>query len=815
MTYKIEKVAVLGAGVMGAQIAAHMVNAGLKVLLLDILPPELAGQPLSKEAKKPVTNKNEWGLAASSAGPRNLFASKGVENVRKAKPAAIFTPELASEIRVGNFEDDLDKISEADWIIEAVLERLDLKRTLYEKVDQYRRSGTIITSNTSGISIRAMAEGMSEDFRKHFLGTHFFNPPRYMKLLEIIPTSETLPEVVNFVADFADRRLGKGIAYAKDTANFIANRIGSFSAMNGMRVMIEDGYTVEEVDKITGPVIGRPKTASFRTADLVGLDTFAMVAENVYAGAIGDEQREVFRVPDFLKQMIERKWIGNKAGQGFYKKVKSPEGDQILALDLKTLEYRPQQKPKFSALDMTKTIEDVRERLRTLVYGNDRVGNFLWKTMSATLVYAANRIPEIADDILQIDNAVKWGFNYELGLFEAWDAIGVEKSVKRMREEGRTIPPLVEKLLASGKKSFYERRNGYTYYFDLASGDYRCSEDKPGIIILSALKDREKVIKKNSGATLIDIGDGVACLEFHSKMNAIGSDTISLMNFAIKEVAQNFEGLVIGNQGDNFSAGANLMLLLLAAQEQEWDDIDLMIRGFQNANMSLRYSDKPVVVAPFGLTLGGGCEITMHGDRACPAAETYIGLVEVGVGLIPAGGGTKELALRATTQATIESSEADPFPFIKQAFEAIATAKVATSAVEARKFGFLKKHDVITMNRDRQIEDAKKTVLALARAGYQRPQPRTDIPALGESALAALKLGVHMMVRAGFATEYEGVIARKLAYILTGGDLSHRTLVSEQHFLDREREAFLSLCGERKTQERIQHMLKTGKPLRN
>lgn len=816
MAYKIEKVAVLGAGVMGAQIAAHLVNAGVKVLLLDILPANLADQETPKP-RKTTGKPADWGLKAAEAGPRNAIAAGAVANLRKMKPAPAFAADLVDEIRVGNFEDDLAKVSEADWVIEVVIERLDIKRSLYEKIDGFRRAGSIITSNTSGISIQAMAEGRSEDFRKHFLGTHFFNPPRYMKLLEMISGPETCPDVVAFIADFCDRRLGKGIAYAKDTPNFIANRIGTFGMMYGMKVMMDDGYTPEEVDKMSGPIVGRPKTASFRTADLVGLDTFAMVAQNVYAGAIQDEQREVFQLPDFLKQMIERKWLGNKTGQGFYKKVKNAENPAgaVFTLDLQTLEYRPQQKVKLPALDNVKTIENLSERLRTLVYGNDRVGNFLWKTLSETLIYTANRIPEIADDIIQVDNALKWGFNWELGVFETWDAIGVEKSVKKMREEGRTIPALVEKLLASDKKSFYESCNGVTYYFDVTSGEYKPIPAKAGVILLPSLKDRQKVIKKNAGASLIDIGDGVACLEFHSKMNSIGADTVSMMNYAIKEVSQNYVGLVVGNQGENFSAGANIMLLLMSAQEQEWDEIELMIRGFQNAVMSLRYSDKPVVTAPFGLTLGGGCEISMHGDHTRAAAETYIGLVEIGVGLIPAGGGTKELALRATMQAAMESAEADPFPFIKLAFEAIATAKVATSAVEARKLGLLRRTDSISMNKDRLIEDAKQMVLGLAAEGYQRPQPRTDIPALGQSALAALKLGVHLMVSGGFATEYEGHIARKIAHILTGGDLSHKTLVSEQHFLDLEREAFISLCGERKTQERIQNMLKTGKPLRN
>ncbi|MCS6883867.1 MAG: 3-hydroxyacyl-CoA dehydrogenase/enoyl-CoA hydratase family protein [Acidobacteriota bacterium] len=802
---KIEKVAVLGAGVMGAQIAAHLVNAGLDVLLLDILPPGVEPKPKS----------TKWGHSLASAGESNKVALAAIEGLRKMKPAPLFVPELAELIRVGNFEEDLHCISQADWIIEAVVEKLDIKRALFEKVDKYRRQGSIVSSNTSGISIKAMAEGRSEDFRKHFLGTHFFNPPRYMKLLEIIPAPETLPEVITQIAQFCEKELGKGVVYAKDTPNFIANRIGTFGMMYTMRVMIEDGYTVEEVDKITGPAVGRPKTASFRTADLVGLDTLVLVARNVYSAAVSDKRRDMFEPLPFLSSMVEKKMLGNKTNGGFYKKVKAADGDQIMVVDLSTLEYRPQQKVNFPSLEAAKNVEDLRERLRMLVYGSDRVGAFLWKVLSETFLYTAELIPEIADDICQVDNAMKWGFNWELGIFEAWDACGVERSVEKMRQEGRQIPELAEKLLAAGCKSFYKKENGYTFFFDLQSGGYKKIDDRPGVILLPALKDRQKVIKRNPGASLIDLGDGVACLEFHSKMNSIGADTVSLMNFAVKEVEQNFEGLVIGNQGENFSAGANLMLLLLAAQEGEWEEIDLMVRSFQNVNCLLRYSEKPVVVAPFGLTLGGGCEITMHGDRACAAAETYIGLVEVGVGLIPAGGGTKEMLVRATERAAIEASDADLFPYIKQAFEAIATAKVATSAAEARKYGYLRKSDRISMNKDRLIEDAKQTVLAMVREGYRKPQPRQDIPALGQSALAALKLGIHIMVQGGFATEYEGKIATKVAYILTGGDLSRETKVSEQYLLDLEREAFLSLCGERKTQERIQHMLKTGKPLRN
>jgi 3-hydroxyacyl-CoA dehydrogenase len=798
---RIDRVAVLGAGTMGAQIAAHFANAGVEVLLLDIAPAELTSQEAAK------------GLTLQSPQVRNRIANAGLEAAKKIKPAAFYSPVVANLITTGNFDDDLGNVSKVDWILEAVVENLDIKRDLFKKIDRERKAGSIISSNTSGISIKAMSEGLSDDFRSHFLGTHFFNPPRYLKLLEVIPTSDTDPTVVQFVADFCDRRLGKGIVFAKDTPNFIANRIATFSSLNSIRVMQEGGYTIEEVDAITGPLIGRPKSASFRTTDIVGLDTALYVADNLYRAVPNDEKRDQLVPPDLLREMVKRGWTGNKAGQGFYKKQRGEGGKtEYWVLDPATMEYKPGQKIRIPSLDAARQIEDTAERVRALVFGKDRVGEFLWKTISANLIYAANRIPEISDDIVNIDNAVKWGFNYEFGVFELWDVLGVEKSVERMREEGAPIPGLVERLLASGKKSFYDRREGRAFYFDLPSNDYKEIEPTPGVLILKSLKDQKGVIKKSAGASLLDLGDGVACLEFHSKMNAIGGDTIAMMNHAVKEVGENFLALVVGNQGENFSVGANIMMLLLGAQEGEWDEIGLSVRQFQNANMGLRYSPKPVVVAPHGMALGGGCEITMHGDKARAAAETYLGLVEVGVGLIPGGGGVKEMVLRAVEEALPDE---DLFPHIRKVSETIAMARVSTSAVEAREIGFLRETDPVTMNKDRLIEDAKQSALAMVREGYVQPRPRTDIPVLGEPALAAIKLAIHMMIRGGFISEYDGHVARKLAYIITGGDLSHRTLVSEQYLLDLEREAFVSLCGERKTQERIQHMLKTGKPLRN
>ena len=791
---RIEKAAVLGAGTMGATIAAHLANAGIPTLLLDIAPRDAA--PDDQNAK-------------------NQIVKAGFENLKKSKPAAYMNADNASLISIGNFSDDLAKIKDCDFVIEAVVENLELKRQLYADVEKYRKPGSVIASNTSGIPIRSIAEGFSDDFRSNFLGVHFFNPPRYMKLVETIPTEWTDEKILADVGEFLDVRLGKGVVPAKDRPNFIANRIGVFSIMATLQEMVKTGLTPTEVDQITGKAIGHAGSATFRTSDLVGLDVTAHVVSNLYPAIPDDEDREVFKAPAVMQQMLERKLLGDKTKGGFFKAVKNHEGKtEILELDLETFEYKPQVKTKFASLDAAKQIEDLPTRVRTLVWGKDKVGEFLWKTISRTLRYAANRLPEIADTIVEIDDAIKWGFGWEIGVFETWDAIGVAKSVERMREEGQPIPGNVEAMLASGATSFYKEENGQKFYYDLVNGGYKQIEEKPGVIILKSIKDRTDVIKKNSGASLIDIGDGVACLEFHSKMNAIGGDTMAMMKFAVEETERNFAGLVIGNQGGNFSAGANLMLLSLLAQEEEWDDVELSIRTFQNANMRLRYSSKPVVAAPYGLTLGGGCEITMHADKARAAGETYIGLVEVGVGLIPGGGGTKEMTLRAMDAAK-RTPDADPFAFIRKAFDLLGMGKVATSAQEAKSWGLLRPTDGISFNNERLIADAKADVLALASTGYVKPTPRTDILALGEPALAALKLGLHSMKRGGYISDYAAVVGTILAKILTGGDLNHQTLVSEQYLLDLEREAFMSLCGERKTQERIGFMLKTGKPLRN
>src|SRR5438128_3369288 len=800
----VKKAAVLGAGTMGAQIAAHLANARIPTLLFDIAPREL------------TADEQAQGLTLESAAVRNRIARGGLEAAKKAKPAAFFTSDLTSLVTIGNLEDDLPKLQDCDLIIEAVVENLEIKRSLYERVEQYRKPGSVIASNTSGIPLRQLAEGRSEDFRAHFLGMHFFNPPRYMHLVELIRTEWTKPEVSCSMFGFLDERLGKGVVVAKDRPNFIANRIGTFGALVTMRTMLDDDYSIEEVDKITGPAVGRPKTATFRTFDLVGLDVFAHVVRNLHENLPDDPEREMFVMPDFVTKMIEKGWLGNKTKAGFYQRKES-DGDkrEIWTLNSATLDYRPSQKVKLPSLEMAKNIEDTRERLKTLAWSKDRVGAFLWQTLSRTLCYAADRIPEIADTVVEIDRAMRWGFNWELGPFEVWDAIGVEKSVARLEAEGRNIPSNVRSMIDAGVKSFYRKKDGQHFYYDFVSEEYRPLADPPGTINLKSLKDRTDVIKKNSGASLIDLGDGVACLEFHSKMNSIGGDTLEILKVALNEGEKNFVGLVVGNQGQNFSVGANLMLMLMEAQDENWEELDMIGRFFQQSVMSLRYSPKPVVVAPFQMVFGGGCEMVLHADRVRASAETYIGLVEVGVGIIPAGCGTKEMLVRALDSIPADMKDADPFPFVKRAFETIALAKVATSAEQARSFGFLRDGDSISMNPDRLIADGRKEVLALAASGYVQRQRRPDTLALGNPALATVQLELRMMQRAGYISDHDALIGEKLARILTGGDLNHETLVSEQYLLDLERETFLSLIGTRKTQERMAHMLKTGKPLRN
>jgi len=812
---RIHKVAVLGAGTMGARIAAHFANAGVPSYLLDIVPPD------------------------ADAATRNKIAEAGLEAAKRSKPAAFMDASLARLITIGNFDDDLKKLAEVDWIIEAVVENLEIKRTLLRKVEAIRKPGTIVTTNTSGLPVGKIAEGFSEEFRRAWFGTHFFNPPRYMRLLEIIPTPEADAAAIEAVSRFCDVQLGKGVVLAKDTPNFIANRIGTFSVLNVMRLMQEMDLTVEDVDALTGQAVGWPKSATFRTIDLVGLDILGHVVGNMEKAGGQERAPHASALPDFYKQMLERKWLGDKTKGGFYKKAKSAEGkeDERLALDWKTLEYHPRQKPKFAALDMAKNIEDTSARVRMLLglegsgpQKGDKAGAFLWSALSDLWNYSANRVPEISDSIVEIDRAMRLGFNWELGPFELWDAAGVEATVARMKSEGTPVAANVEKLLESGQRSWYAddaKSPSGRKYWDLQSKGYLPVEVPAGVWSVTVAKKSNGVVKKNSGASLVDLGDGVGCIEFHSKMNSLGADIIGLIVQTLKPggPGDNFEAFVITNDAANFSVGANLMLLLMSVQEDEWDDVDLAIRQFQGMTQAIKFSAKPVVVSAFGLCLGGGTEISLHAAARQPHAELYTGLVEVGVGLLPGGGGCKEMLLRAVDGAaalrggkasgdalagSIEMLEA-----MKRAFETIATAKVATSAHEARGFGFLNESDGITMNRERVLSDAKSRALELLRAGYEPPVPRTDIPAPGESLLATLRMGVHLMRQGDYITEYEVKLATKIAEVLCGGNVTPGTPVSEQYILDLEREGFKSLCGEKKTQERIQYTLKTGKTLRN
>jgi 3-hydroxyacyl-CoA dehydrogenase len=806
MKRRIEKAVVLGAGTMGSRIAAHFANAGLPCILLDIVPPNLpAGAP---------------------AAERNKIVRAGLDAAKKSKPAAFFTASLADKIAIGNFEDDLSRCAEADWIIEVVAENLEIKRNLLARVAQFRKPGAIVTTNTSGLPVHLIAESMSEEFQQHWGGTHFFNPPRYLKLVEVIPGPKTSSEVVETLSDFCDKRLGKGVVIAKDSPNFIANRIGTFSMLNALRLMGTLGMTVEEVDACTGPAVGWPKSATFRTADIVGLDVLVHVVKNIYETAPNDESREMYRVPALVEEMAKRGWLGDKTGQGFYKKVKGEGEKEILTLDVNTIEYRPRQKAKFASLEMGKAIEDTRERLRALIgpvldgQKGDKAQQFLWGGLSETCLYAARRVPEISDQIEDVDRAMRWGFGWELGPFEIMDALGVKNFAAQVQKEGRTLPPVIEKVLASGRKDFYESEKGTTTVFDLSSGAKKVEEPK-GVIILKSLKDAGREVERNPGASLIDLGDGVACVEFHAKMNAIGSDLIAMIHKGLKRLETDFEALVIANQAVNFSVGANLMLVLVGAQEQEWDELHMAVKQFQNINLAIKYAAKPVVVAPQGMALGGGCEVSLHGAKIQAAAEAYIGLVEAGVGLIPGGGGSKEMLIRANERAA-GGEDLDLFHALKPVFEAIAMAKVGTSAEECRELGYLRREDGISMNRDRLVADSKEAALALVRGGYKAPAASwqegaqtTQIKVLGEQFLAAAKLAIHMMLRGGYASEYDAHVGRKLANILAGGPLTSPQMVSEQYVLDLEREAFVSLCGEKKTQERIAHTLKTGKPLRN
>ena len=810
---RINKVAILGAGTMGARIAAHFANAGVPSYLFDIVPPDADGPA------------------------RNKIAAAGLDAAKKSKPAAFMDASLARLVTVGNFDDDLKKLAEVDWIIEAVVENLEIKRQLLRKVEAIRKPGTIVTTNTSGLPVGEIAKGFSDDFRWAWFGTHFFNPPRYMRLLEIIPTPEADKAAIEAVAHFCDVRLGKGVVIAKDTPNFIGNRIGTFSVLNVIRLMQEMGLTIEEVNALTGQAVGWPKSATFRTIDLVGLDILGHVVGNMTANV--HDERSDLRLPGFYTQMLQHKWLGDKTKGGFYKKAKGKDGkeDERLALDWKTLEYHPRQKPKFAALDMAKNIEDTGARLRTLLglegsgpQKGDKAGEFLWAALSDLWNYAANRVPEISDSIVEIDRAMRLGFNWELGPFELWDAAGVEATVARMKKEGKPVAANVERLLAAGRKTWYSddpKSPAGRKYWEMGVEDWEPVQVPSGVWSVTVAKKSNGVVKKNSGASVVDLGDGVGCIEFHSKMNSLGADIISLILQTLKPggPGDNFDAFVITNDAANFSVGANLMLLLMSVQEEEWDDVDLAIRQFQGMTQAIKFSAKPVVSAPFGLCLGGGTEISLHAAARQPHAELYTGLVEVGVGLLPGGGGCKEMLLRAVDGAVAArggkgSGEAlagsiEMLEAMKRAFETIATAKVATSAHEARGLGFLNDSDRISMNRERVLSDAKTRALELVRAGYEPPLPRKDIPAPGEGLLATMKMGIHMMRQGDYVTDYEVKLGGKIAEVLCGGNVTPGTPVSEQYILDLEREGFKSLCGEKKTQERIQYTLKTGKTLRN
>lgn len=808
MSRRIEKVAVLGAGVMGATIAAHMANVGLPTYLLDIVPFELTDDDKKK------------GWDESSPAFRNKLAAAGLQEALKARPAAFYLKDDAELITIGNFEDDLEVLSECDLVVEVVIERLDIKRSLFERIIPLLKEGAIVASNTSGLPIRDMAEGMDDEFQKNFMGTHFFNPPRYMKLLEIIPGPMTDPEVVEFMTDFCEKTLGKDAVPCADTPNFIANRIGTFAVMHLFHNLIETGLTVEEIDALTGSAVGH-RMATFRTVDLVGLDTLLHVASNVYDGCPEDEQRATFKPPAYLEQMVEKGMLGNKTRGGFYKKTKTPEGKKaILTLDVETLEYRDKIKAKLAALGPVKALEDTPAKIKALIAGKDKASRFTWAGQAAMVIYAANRLGEIAEATYKIDTALRAGFGWELGPFEVWDAMGLTKSAARMEKEGMALPGWVKEMIEAGHESFYKTEAGVKYYYDPEAKDYAEIPLRPEIILLPSLKDRNKVVKANNGASLIDIGDGVACLEFHTKMNALGMEIGAIMREAARIVPQDFDGLVIGNHGTNFSVGANLALVLFTAQEEEWDELDFLVKGLQDALMGLKYMDRPVVAAPAGMALGGGCEVCLHADRVRAAAETYIGLVEVGVGVIPAGGGSKEMLVRNTEnlfkvgKGGLYPKQIELTPWVARAFETIAMAKVATSAKEAQAMGFFRTADKFTINRDHLLYDAKKTVLAMNMEGYQAPRPK-PIRVMGVDGRAVMEYALYTMHKAGFITDYDLVVANKLAWVLTGGDVLPDTEVSEQYILDLEREAFVSLCGDPRTQARMGHMLKTGKPLRN
>ncbi|WP_128894018.1 3-hydroxyacyl-CoA dehydrogenase/enoyl-CoA hydratase family protein [Longirhabdus pacifica] len=795
---RIQKAAVIGSGVMGASIAAHLAGCGIDCYLYDIVPNELN----EKEKKA--------GLTLEDAKVRNRIVMQGIEGLKTLKPSPLFTKSVLDSITPLNLEDHTDKFSEVNWIIEVVTERLDIKQKVMEKIEKHWKPGIIVSSNTSGISINEIANNCSDELKSHFLGTHFFNPPRYMKLLEIIPNKLTKPEIIENMKWVGETQLGKGVVIAKDTPNFIANRIGTFGSTSALHSILENGYTVEDVDAVTGPLMGRPKSATFRTMDIVGLDTFLHVIKNVHDSLPDENEKQKFMEPQLLVNLVERGWIGQKSGQGFYKKVKTEKGKQILALRFDTFEYEEQKKVNSAVIQAAKQEKTVAGKIRTMVNGKDKYADLAWNGLKNTLLYAAEKLGEIADTIEDIDNAMKWGFNWELGPFEVWDAIGLKSSVSRMEEEGLTVPTWVKEWIAAGNETFYKKDAGKTFYFN--KGEYTQAPEKENVISLQEAKAKHGTVLSNAGASLVDIGDGVVCLEFHSPNNAIGGDILMMVQQSVKEIEKNYKGMVIANEAKNFCVGANLVALLMDAQEEEWDDIDYTINLFQQSMLTLKKSKKPVVAAPHRMALGGGAEICLHSHQITRSSETYMGLVEAGVGLIPAGGGTKEMAVRMGQLANVKDVELQPY--INKAFETIAMAKVSTSGAELKELGFIRKQDTLVMNQDQLIYQAKQNVLHMDQVGFI-PEKESLHRVVGENGRAVLEAAIHQMLNGKYISEHDALIARKTAHILSGGDAPENALVSEQYLLDLEREAFLSLCGEVKTQQRIEYMLKNRKPLRN
>ncbi len=801
MKRTIKKVAVIGSGIMGSGIACHFANIGVEVLLLDIVPRTLNDKEKAK------------GLSLEDAIVRNRLVNDALTTALKSKPSPIYHTKFAQRITTGNLEDDIAKVADVDWIIEVVVERLDIKKTVFENLEKHRTPGTLITSNTSGIPIKFMSEGRSEDFQKHFCGTHFFNPARYLKLFEIIPGPETSKEVLDFLNGYGEKFLGKTAVIAKDTPAFIGNRIGIFSIMSLFHTIKDMGLTIEEVDKLTGPVIGRPKSATFRTVDVVGLDTLVHVANGIADNCLDDERLELFQLPDFINTLMENKWLGSKTGQGFYKKQVSKDGKkEILSLDLDTLEYRPNKRASFATLELTKSVDKVIDRYKILIKGKDKAGAFYRNNFSALFAYVSNRIPEITDEIYKIDDAMKAGFGWEYGPFQIWDAIGVEKGIEMMKAEGIEPAAWVNEMVASGNTSFYTIKDGATYCYEIPTKTQEKVPGQDSFIILDNIRKSSEVFK-NSGVVVEDLGDGILNVEFQSKMNSIGGDVLAGLNKAIDIAEKDFQGLVVGNQGSNFSVGANIGMIFMMAVEQEYDELNMAVKYFQDSCMRLRYSSIPTIVAPHGMTLGGGCEMTLHADKVVAAAESYIGLVEFGVGVIPGGGGSKEMALRASD--TFQKNDVE-LNRLQEHFLTVAMAKVSTSAYEAYDTNILQHgKDIVVVNKDRQIATAKAYAKMLAEQGYTQPPRRKDVKVLGKQALGMFLVGTDSMEASRYISEHDKKIANKLAYVMAGGNLSEPTMVTEQYLLDLEREAFLSLTTERKTLERIEHMLKKGKPLRN